>query len=165
MVHTLPHPMGHLAPFLVRPTQSLKLVPMVHLATLPVVAVVGCAPTAAAATSAATSVASGAVATAATRLIAAPTAAATTSAATSVASFAVPTPKRPHATSAIVPAAMVAVLYSVVPAVSPSCMDSRDSVRCLTRTRQRVVPRCCMGARSNPHPPTGYTSLMDRCEA
>ncbi len=49
-------------------------------------------------------------------------------------------------------------------AASPSCMDSRVSVRGFPRARQRVVPRCCMGARSNPHPPTGYTSLVHWCD-
>ncbi len=71
------------------------------------------------------------------------------------------------AVAAAAPAAMAAaaVADGIVGAASPSCMDSGVSVRGLTRTRQRVVPRCCMGARSNPHPPTGYTSLVDGCEA
>jgi len=45
-------------------------------------------------------------------------------------------------------------------AASPSCMDSRVWVRGLTRSRQRVIPRWGMGARPNPHGPTGYTSLV-----
>ena len=43
---------------------------------------------------------------------------------------------------------------------SPSCMDSRVWVRGLTPSRQRVIPRWCMGARPNPHVPTGYTSVQ-----
>ena len=43
---------------------------------------------------------------------------------------------------------------------SLSCMDSRVSVRGLTPTRQRVIPRCCMGARLKSHVVTGLTSLI-----
>ena len=32
-------------------------------------------------------------------------------------------------------------------------------MRGLTRTRKRVIPRCCTGEMSNPHVPTGDTSL------
>ena len=61
--------------------------------------------------------------------------------------------------AAPVPAALTACLLSEfdwprdagVPVLqataSPSCMDSRVSVRGQTPTRQRVIPRCCMDAR------------------
>ena len=42
----------------------------------------------------------------------------------------------------------------------PLVHDNRVWVRGLTRTRQRIIPRRCMGARPNPHVPTGYTSLV-----
>ena len=61
--------------------------------------------------------------------------------------------------AAPVPAALTACVHSEfywpfdagVPLLqataSPSCMDSRVSVRGQTPTTQRVIPRCCMDAR------------------
>ena len=42
----------------------------------------------------------------------------------------------------------------------PLMHDNRVWVRELIRTHHRVMPRRCMGARPNPHVPTGYTSLV-----
>ena len=74
------------------------------------------------------------------------------------------------ALAAPVPAALTACVLSEVywpfdsavallqATASPSCMDSRVSVRCQTPTRQRVIPRCCMDARLKSHVVTGWTS-------
>ena len=90
--------------------------------------------------------------------------------------IAVPTRARATATSTVATSAAVAAAAppalaaaadedGIVGTASPSCMDSRVSVRGLTRTRQRVIPRWCMCLKFNPHPPTGYTSLVDGCDA
>ena len=140
-VHTLPEPMGHVATLPVGPTQSLVLVPV------PLIAVGACAPVL------------GLEIAVPTPIRATATSTAVTSAAVAAASAAV------AAASAAVAAAAfaAAVADGPVAAASPSCMYSRGSVRGLTRPRQRVEPRWCMCARSNPHPPTGYTSLVDGC--
>ena len=145
-VHTLPEPMRHVATLPVGPTQSLVLVPV------PLIAVGGCAPVL------------GLEIAVPTPIRATATSTAVTSAAVAAASAAVAA-----ASAAVAAAAFAAVAAAVadgpVGAASPSCMYSRGSVRGLTRTRQRVEPRWCMCARSNPHPPTGYTSLVDGCSA
>ena len=151
LVYVLSHPMVPV-PLLAVPVPLLAVVPV------PLMAVVGCAPAAVLDLAAPTHIRATAASAAATE---APTAAP----AACFARVAVPTPtfRTNVAYSAAAPA--MAVAHSVHAAVSPSCMDSRVSVRCLTRTHHRVVHRCYMGARSNLHPPTGYTSLVDGCEA
>ena len=141
-VHTLPEPMRHVATLPVGPTQSLVLVPV------PLIAVGACAPVL------------GLEIAVPTPIRATATSTAVTSAAGAAASAAVAAASAPVAAAAFT---VAAVADGPVGAASPSCMYSRGSVRGLTRTRQRVVPRWCMCARSNPHPPTGYTSLVDGC--
>ena len=141
-VHTLPEPMGHVATLPVGPTRSLVLVPV------PLIAVGACAPVL------------GLEIAVPTPIRATATSTAVTSAAGAAASAAVAAASAPVAAAAFTAAA---VADGPVGAAFPSCMYSRGSVRGLTRPRQLVEPRWCMCARSNPHPPTGYTSLVDGC--
>ena len=57
------------------------------------------------------------------------------------------------------PAAGLHAAHSTSNAAYPFFMDNRGWLRGQPRSRQRVIPRLCMGAKPNPHVPTGYTLL------